>query len=65
MVLSYSPSTPKLVNFHHFWIPGVEKKQFYIYIYKYIYILKNIYIYKYIYIYISMCILHDFAIFRG
>ena len=33
VVLSFIPSAPKLVNFHHFWIPGVEKKHVYIHIY--------------------------------
>ena len=51
-------STPKLVNFPHFWIPEVEKKHVYIYIYIY-----NMYICTYVYMYI--CILHDFAIFGG
>ena len=35
-------STPKLVNFPHFWIPGVEKKHVCIYIY-------NMYICTYVY----------------
>ena len=42
-------STPKIVNFPLFWIPGVEKKHVYIYIYIiciYIYII-CIYVYTY------------------
>ena len=35
VVLSFIPSAPKLVNFHHFWVPGVEKKHVYIHIYIY------------------------------
>ena len=33
VVLSFIPSAPKLINFHHFWISGVEKKHVYIHIY--------------------------------
>ena len=44
-------STPKLVNFQYFWIPGVEK---------------NMYVYIYIkYVYMYICMVHDFAIFGG
>ena len=43
-------STPKLVNFQHFWIPGGEK---------------NMYVYIYIYVIMYICIVHDFAIFGG
>ena len=46
VVLSFIPSAPKLVNFHHFWVPGVEKKHVYIHIYLYI-------ICKYVHMYIT------------
>ena len=39
--LTKKMSTPKLVNFPHFWIPGIEKKHVYIYINMYICILHD------------------------
>ena len=54
-------STPKLVNFPHFWIPGVEKKHVYIYnmyICTYVYMYICIYVHMYIctYVYMYICI---------
>ena len=40
--LTKNMSTPKLVNFPHFWIPGVEKKHVCIYIYN-MYLCTNVY----------------------
>ena len=47
-------STPKLVNSPHFWIPGVEKKHVYIYIYN-MYICTYVYMYICIYVHMYIC----------